>query len=70
MGGGPSRPAPKAEPKPEPQKPPEPEKPTRSAREEAGAMRARRRRGGGMRSLLSPTRQDAVGGLSDKLSGQ
>ncbi len=66
MGGGPSRPAQK--PEPEPEKPPEPEKATRTAREEAGAMRARRRRGG-VRSLLSPSRQDAVSGLSDKLSG-
>jgi len=67
MGGGPSRPAPSPEPK-EPEKPPEPEQPTRRAREDASSLRARRRRGG-MRSLLSPSRQDAVGGMSDKLSG-
>lgn len=70
MGGGPSRPAP--EPKPEPEATPEPQpgeqKSTRESRRDAAALRARRRRGG-LRSLLSPTREEAASGLSDKLGG-
>lgn len=64
MGGGPSRPAP--EPKPEPQ--PGDQRSTRETRQQAAALRARRRRGG-LRSLLSPTREEAASGLSDKLGG-
>lgn len=66
MGGGPSRPAP--EPNPQPEQPPEPEKATRRAREDASSLRARRRRGG-VRSLLSPTREEGAMGLGNKLSG-
>jgi len=68
MGGGPSRPAPQKEPEPQPEQPPEPEKATRAARKDASSLRARRRRGG-MRSLLSPTRSEGVSGMSDKLGG-
>ena len=66
MGGGPRKPAPA--PKPEPAPEPEPQKATRRAREDASAIRARRRRGG-IRSLLSPTREEATTGLGGKLSG-
>lgn len=66
MGGGPSRPAPK--PNPQPEQPPEPQQATRRAREDASAIRARRRRGG-IRSLLSPTREEATTGLGGTLSG-
>jgi len=66
FGGGGSKPAPKPEPvvEPEPVK-----KVDKRAEEEAAALRARSRRGG-MRSLLSSSREEAQTGLSNKLSGQ
>ena len=63
FGGGKSKPAPAPEPKPEPT--PEPTRVDRGAEEQAAALRARRRRGG-MRSLLSPTRENAQTGLASK----
>jgi len=63
--GGGSKPAP--QPKPEPTPEPEPEKPTKRERQDTSAIRARRR--GGMRSLLSPSREESQTGLSTKLGG-
>lgn len=62
--GGRSAPAPKPEPAPVV----EPEKPTKRAQDDSAALRARKR-GAGLRSLLSPTREDAAAGLSNKLGG-
>lgn len=60
------------EPKPEPEVKPVAEKQdktaSRQAEQEAAALRARKRRGG-MRSLLSPAREEAQTGLSNKLGG-
>lgn len=64
FGGGRSAPPPK-EPKPE-VKPVE--KVDKRAEEEAAALRARRRKGG-TRALLSPTRENAQTGLASKLGG-
>jgi hypothetical protein len=65
FGGGSKAPAPKPEPEPVV----EPEKPTKRQQDDSAALRARRR-GAGMRSLLSPTREEAATGLSNKLGGQ
>lgn len=68
--GGRSKPAP--EPKPEPEVVPADQKKdktvARQAEQDAAALRARKRRGG-MRSLLSPAREEAQTGLSNKLGG-
>lgn len=66
--GGRSKPAPKPEPKPEPAPAPEPTKVSRGAEEQAASLRSRRRMGGA-RSLLSPAREEAQTGLSNKLGG-
>ena len=63
FGGGSKAPAP--EPKPVVE---EPEKPTKRAQDDSAALRARKR-GAGLRSLLSPTREDAAAGLANKLGG-
>lgn len=60
-GGGGSKPEPKPEPEPV-------EKVDKRAEEEAAALRARRRKGG-TRALLSPTRENAQTGLASKLGG-
>lgn len=64
FGGGGGKPAPEPVAEPEPVK-----KVDKRAEEEAAALRARNRRGG-MRSLLSGSREEAQTGLSNKLSGQ
>lgn len=43
-------------------------KPTKREQDDAAALRARKR-GAGLRSLLSPTREDAAAGLGNKLGG-
>jgi len=64
FGGRRSAPAPAPEPEPEVA----PKKVDRGAEQEAAALRARRRKGG-TRSLLSPTRENAQTGLASKLGG-
>ena len=64
FGGGSKAPPPKA---PEPEVKPV-EKVDKRAEEEAAALRARRRKGG-TRALLSPTRENAQTGLASKLGG-
>lgn len=63
FGGGGSKPAPEPEPEVKPV-----EKVDKRAEEEAAALRARRRKGG-TRALLSPTRESAQTGLASKLGG-
>ena len=62
-GGRKSAPAPEPEPEVKPV-----EKVDKRAEEEAAALRARRKKGG-TRALLSPTRENAQTGLASKLGG-